>query len=501
MNYLWAAALACALLGCEASNPRSCADGSCTDPAYPFCDADGQLEGNEKVCIAVDCTPGEFRACRGDAAITCNAAGGDYDLVQCEKGCDDASGGCRLCEPNQTACTNGKVATCDSAGRAAVRETCALGCFEDEPRCREIVPSNGLANLLDTPNPPDLNLGEATIDSTTGTIMTADGPLLVPSTLVDGGTIRVFVANKLTLGDVTLTSSADPRAATGPAVAFLARGPIVVEGRVQVLGAAGGVTSDACRGGVGYLREDHAQVPAYVQSIGSGGGGHATPGGRGGNYGTMSFRGGVGGGTAGAESLVPLRGGCASGGVDFEADIVTLPVGSPGGGALQLTSRVRIDVKGVVDARGAQGTEQTDGREASTFYGGGAGGGILLEAPAIEMHSGSRLIAKGGGGASGGPPTTMLDDTASPTPGTQCLPGGMFFPWGGVYVCGPGGNGATVGTAATDGGDTTTSDYAVTGGGGGGLGRIRVNVANGDYIKSLDVIEAGALTTGEVQTR
>ncbi|MBS1121430.1 MAG: hypothetical protein H6Q90_3658, partial [Deltaproteobacteria bacterium] len=91
--------------GCTRPNPLSCADGLCSDPGFPFCDEDGSFGDTIQTCIAVDCTPMEFATCRGDLAITCNAAGDDFDLVQCQRGCDAAGGGCRLCDPNETACT------------------------------------------------------------------------------------------------------------------------------------------------------------------------------------------------------------------------------------------------------------------------------------------------------------------------------------------------------------------------------------------------------------
>ena len=59
------------LCGCTAPNPRSCIDGSCTDPAFPYCDADGSLAGEPKTCIAVACTPGEFVACQGVTERPC----------------------------------------------------------------------------------------------------------------------------------------------------------------------------------------------------------------------------------------------------------------------------------------------------------------------------------------------------------------------------------------------------------------------------------------------
>lgn len=92
-------------LGCTKPNPRSCADGLCTDPAFPFCDVDGALEGLPAACIAVACTPDEFVACRGDRAIRCNATGNDYDLVQCDRGCAAAAGGCKGCQESSDCAT------------------------------------------------------------------------------------------------------------------------------------------------------------------------------------------------------------------------------------------------------------------------------------------------------------------------------------------------------------------------------------------------------------
>jgi len=291
------------LFGCTKANPRSCLDANCTDPAFPYCDTDGSLAGEEKTCIAVDCTPGEVVQCQGNNALTCNEGGGDYDLVQCDLGCDLAIGGCRLCEPNQTACTNGKVATCDAAGRPTVAESCALGCFESEPRCREIAPSNGLASLIDTPNPPDVSLVDATINTAAGTITTSTGPVIIPTTTSDNGRLRVFITRDLVIRDVTISSNDDPFGRTGPAVAFVARGKITIEGRLRVLGGAGGIKSADCRGGNGVFREDRdSPTITFSQSIGSGGGGNATPGARGGNYGT-TYPGGAGGGTSGTEAL------------------------------------------------------------------------------------------------------------------------------------------------------------------------------------------------------
>ena len=51
-------ALSAAAYGCTKPNPRSCADGLCSDPSRPFCDVDGALEGTAEVCVPVSCTQG-----------------------------------------------------------------------------------------------------------------------------------------------------------------------------------------------------------------------------------------------------------------------------------------------------------------------------------------------------------------------------------------------------------------------------------------------------------
>src|SRR5437868_1470604 len=85
---LWIALLAC--VGCTKPNPAaSCANGSCSDPAYPYCDIDGAIGGEPGTCIAVTCTPGAVGACEGsNAALICNSTGDGYDQQPCAIGCD-----------------------------------------------------------------------------------------------------------------------------------------------------------------------------------------------------------------------------------------------------------------------------------------------------------------------------------------------------------------------------------------------------------------------------
>ena len=98
---------------CTVPNPLNCADGSCSDPTYPFCDVDGRLQGAPLTCIAVVCTPQEFAECRGDDAVICNSSGANYEIAKCENGCDAASQGCRRCSTSMQC--SGLMPVCDSA--------------------------------------------------------------------------------------------------------------------------------------------------------------------------------------------------------------------------------------------------------------------------------------------------------------------------------------------------------------------------------------------------
>lgn len=87
--------------GCgSTANPRSCIDGVCSDPQFPFCDVEGTFGGEAKECIDVGCTAGVFERCVGADAYTCNAFGNSFDVETCATGCDDAVGGCRVCSTN-----------------------------------------------------------------------------------------------------------------------------------------------------------------------------------------------------------------------------------------------------------------------------------------------------------------------------------------------------------------------------------------------------------------
>lgn len=468
---------------CTKPNPaRQCMNGICTSPDYPFCDLTGFVTGEPGICVAVSCTPGELAECRGAVEVRCNSSGANYDVIQCQLGCDPTSEGCRSCLPNETTCTNGTVASCDANGAVIAKVPCPLGCFEDEPRCRDIAPSNGFASYLDmVDDPPDLDLSSGgTITTSSGQISSAAStPIDVPSFLIpapaDGAEVRLFIAKRVRLGDVTVTADT-PNWGRGPALAIVATDEITVEGTLDLTDvdrpSPGGVAFASCIGKWGIYEPGSQTIIS-----GSGGGGHATTGAAGGNVGETKL-GGASGGASGTDTLVPLRGGCSSG------EVVT------GGGAVQLSSRTRVLVSGTINANGGMGIPFQD-----VVAGGGAGGGILLEAPTVELGITAKLLANGGAGASiHGSGTMSL--TLAPATGGVCNAASQY--------CGNGGNGAAVGIPATNGGSTSYSSLPPTigsGGGGGGLGRIRVNTRDGTYTKASSAIEAGSITTGTIATR
>src|SRR5690349_13208705 len=89
MNANWALGLL--LVGgvaCTSPNSsKACSSGTCSNPDFPYCDAEGVISGEPGTCIAVTCTPGAVETCLDDDALTCNTTGDGYEHVHCELGC------------------------------------------------------------------------------------------------------------------------------------------------------------------------------------------------------------------------------------------------------------------------------------------------------------------------------------------------------------------------------------------------------------------------------
>lgn len=370
---------------------------------------------------------------------------------------DDGGAG-QICAANQALrCDASSLLRCNGEGTAEVSESCPLGCSTTELRCNDVDPSNGLAPYLDlTTGEPELDLGMvATINTDDGTIIVDNKPIVVKSTVVSqtsAPSVRVFIVHSLTAAKVTITGS--------NALAVVSNGDLSISGVFAAsahgsVRGAGAFNDGTCRGGASAILVGD---PTGEAVSGAGGGGFGFAGGKGGSAtitnGTAT--GGAGGTSTGNPTLVPLRGGCDSG-----AYVGTTTSGA-GGGAIQLVSRTRIAITGVVAANG------------SSFVGGGSGGGILLEAPVVDVSG--NAVANGGAGSGGcllpQPGEDGRLDAVPAAGGIACNVDGSNGGDGGAGNLGAR-NGDNINEASTGG------SIAFAGHGGGGVGRIRVNTAPG----------------------
>jgi hypothetical protein len=289
--------------GCTKRTNYCGSDADCTDPAYPFCDVDGQ-----------------YAPSNGDAN-TCTIIPPDCPVDRCG------------CSPGVAMCGSGALQTCNADGMSVAMETCALGCGSNGTSCATFTPSNSLAaalassaseSIVDIPD-------GATIDTDTGTI----SGTVVTSTVVtvQNQPIRVFAAPSWVLPNLRITG-------TQP-VAFVATGAIQLQGVVDLSSSsaagAGADTDFACHGG-------GAQGFA-----GAGGGGGATLGGSGG--GATGYAVGVGGNVA--TGFSPLFGGCSGG--------ASTAAAGDGGGGIQLVSATSVSIAGYIDVSGGGGGSSAGG--------------------------------------------------------------------------------------------------------------------------------------------
>ena len=418
--------------------------------------------------------------CTGEStAIYCNEQGTELVTVECGSDCDPARDGC-FCEAETSVCSDDQAIHCGEDGKVSEIEACALGCNDTGERCVDVEPSNGLAGYLDmTDDAPAVSLSNgAVIDTDAGTITDGDGAKIdVPDFQIaaptGGVAIRVFAVKSLQLGDATIAGIR--------AIAVVSDGDIVVGGHVRI--RAGSSTEGACVGGFGGQDD-----PGTFQAdAGGGGGGFGGSGGDGGDAiaGDASAGGGQGGSPIGNSSLVPLRGGCAGGGLVDD-------LGASGGGAIQLVSRTSIRIEdGSAEAHLDAGGEGSGG-----IAGGGSGGGILLEAPRVIVSSGTSVVANGGGGGSisgaNGQDGTLTNAPAAGGCPTGCAKFGF----------GSGGDGGAAGSPAQDGQSISsgTLTLVIAGSGGGGIGRIRVNVpVASEFVRNGIVSPSASL--GSIATR
>lgn len=373
---------------------------------------------------------------------------------------------------------------CDSGGLAV---TCPLGCdATGEPRCREIVPSNG----LDLSHVFDVSGGLVVEEGATATINTDSGeitgisPGRAPGTGVGNGIRFQFLDNGLTAFGVQGMDIQGTLMVRGSRpLVILSAGEARVSGTINVsAGASGGYGgADRWRGGAGGGNGARYGAPATGCAPGAngidadgngtysggGGGGLGDDGAAGGASSNVDEPGGVGGDIAGCPgaTLVPLQGGSGGG---FPESSSTSYKGGGGGGAVQITSYSQISIAGgTIAAVGAGGIYRG---------GGGSGGGILLEAPAISL-SHATLAANGGAGGGYLSSYTGADGRLDeqPAPGS-----------------GGGGNGGSLLASAQPG---TTYSYS-GGGGGAAVGIIRLNVPY-THLSMSDSLASPAETRGD----
>jgi hypothetical protein len=426
--------------------------------------------------LACESVPGES-ADAGDArdAAQSRDAGGDDGNVG-----DAGNDGGRLCEPGAVlGCEQDVLAVCADDG-SVTQEVCLLGCSEEGVRCLDVDPVNGLGEFLDDAEAgPALELTAGSIiNVSTGTVHVGGVPVPVQSSLLDappgGVQVRVFpVRSLLVSGDVEVVGAT---AAVLPAIALVSHGPIAIQGRLKI-GRAGAGLSGAGSSGV-----CKACAGENGACSGRGGGGFGSRGGDGGDSG-VARPGGSGGAAVGSSQLVPLRGGGPSGSQSGSSS-------GRGGGAIQLVSRQNITISagGVIDAGGERGLGA---------MGGGAGGGILLEAPIVSVvGAGSALAAGGGGGGCSGTVLTQAEDgRPDGLPAAGCV----------SQDSGNGGaGGAAQGLPGDGAGDIDPPCPAALpagGGGGGGRGRIRINTATGTFAAGSGAIVSPQASVGALAAR
>ncbi len=321
------------------------------------------------------------------------------------------------CVPSTQTCSAGRYTQCDGNGYFVTHAIpngdfdgsatsivmnsyqCPMfACHASQPGCADIDASYGLNAALDAagtdatgvdvilPRSPSVPAGTIRVDTN------SYDPGTQETTIVDADSVSVRVPAMvlaqaggpeiLVLKTRTFTVRAGNRVLVrgDRAFAVAAHFDVFIAGTVdlsafepgdawQDFRGPGSSTASACSG-------------VYSQNS-AGGGGNVGGGGRP----------GAGAGTAGGpQSTAFLAGGCDGG---------MLNIAQPfGGGALQIASRTRVAVAAgaLVDVSGGRGVWINPGVGVGAL-GGGSGGTVIIEAPAIILVSGAVVAGRGGSGS------------------------------------------------------------------------------------------------------
>ena len=421
-------AMALAIAGCGTkANPASCLDDHCSDPARPFCDEDGSIGGEPDKCIAVECMAGEFGACRDDRALICNAAGDNYDLVDCMYGCSEEAGGCNAC--NSPECE-----------KHIIPKYLPSACNQLTDRPDLIVST---AELVDTST--DLNCTSIVAQATAPEICV----LRFRSITIKPGQTLTAVGSRV------LALVADR--------AITIEGVLDVSSSYQVFGAGGGLVIS---GGAGNDPQ------------GAGGAGAKGSGGAGGSAQADGGASNGGSATQPPAATNELVGGARGGGNNTGQNLSQFNSGAGGGAATLISCRDTVAVPGLVDAGGAGGRFGTFVGTELTYQppgGGGAGGTVILQGMNVSVTG--QLFANGGGGGAVKYGAPQMQDASNGKDGTRsktAAQGGMSD----VAGEGIGGTGGAD-TAAQGGPGRRPTANGKAGAGGGSAGYLMVFTPEG----------------------
>lgn len=433
----WLSIVVVPFSGCTKQNPNFCnSDADCKTASSPFCDLNGEYQES------------------GFTKHSCSATPANCPVTRC--GCTANS---------VLGCADGSATVCGSDGMSSTVVDCALGCATDGTRCAVFDPSNGLGPALsDAAHEPDIVFPPmAHVDTDLGIVQDANNAsvavktVLVPQT--NGTTIRVLEGKSFIIDQVVVTGS-HPLAIVAPgAITIRNQFDMSAKGVQAASGAQDG--SGPCAGAKTTLT-----CNSFCTDSGPGGGGNATPGGRGG------FVGAAGGATQ--TSFSPLAGGCPGGSV-LEGTTVRY-LGGGGGGALQLVSLTQVALldHGFINLAGGGG---------DVYAGGGSAGTLIVEAPVVQIEGPLAGVAANGG--SGGACNMKgINGSIDTTPafGPRCSP------WSA-------GDGGTPGRSATNGEDCSgTCSNSVVGGGGGAHGRAHFVTRDGTVTQSGAPVLSVAVT-------
>jgi hypothetical protein len=284
----------------------------------------------------------------------------------------------------------------------------------------------------------------------------------------------------LHLGDLTVASGVTVRVVGNRPLVVISSGSVTLSGvidagaRDSIPGAGGGAPGQGTGPGA-----PGTHLPGQSNDSGGSGGGHATPGARGGNgcgdddedvplcMPGQAALGPAGGMAYGDAEVTVLTGGSGGGrGGQDDGNACTPGAGGAGGGAVQLYAVGTIDIASgggiLAGGGGGRGGGGQGGCAAAGGGGGGAGGAIYLQAGRIELAG--TLAANGGGGGAG---ATGGSDAQAGTDGAL-----GETPAGGGPDSSSGGSAGGAGGAAAIAPTPGVDDDSNGGGGGGAVGYI-----------------------------